>query len=115
MKSPINLQEITGQESGIILYDDKNVAVVNWSHGEGIPHWLAPLHDPIYMPTEEEIEDCGIAGDILEELPVDMEIIYDRNGDLQDLIDARKIGEPTVGHVYQIGVHYRVIAPEVWA
>lgn len=115
MKTRINLRDITGQESGIIVYDDNNVAVVNWSHGEGIPHWLVPLHDPIYMPTEEEIEDCGLVGDILDELPGDMEIISDRNGDIQDLIHAREIGGPTGGHVYQIGKEYRVISPEDWA
>jgi hypothetical protein len=32
-----NLQELTGNESGAILYDDAEVIILNWSSVEGLP------------------------------------------------------------------------------
>ena len=113
-KQSIILKELTGQESGIIIYDDNSVAVVNWNYGEGIPHWLVPLHDPIYMSSKEAVEDCGRVDDVLSEIPDDGEVIYDRNDDIKSLIDDHNSEKYTAGHVYQIGEHYRVIAPVGW-
>jgi hypothetical protein len=41
--APTNLQEITGTESGAIQYQDGNIWIGNWSHEDGIPHYLAPI------------------------------------------------------------------------
>jgi len=41
MKTYANLQELSGYESGLIDYGDGELAILNWSHVQGIPRELA--------------------------------------------------------------------------
>ena len=97
-----NLQELTGQESGIIIYDGKGI-LCNWSSINGFPH----------------IFTTGLIG-FGEEIPeVEGEHYDDLSGLLEDVnieIRAHYTDEelPKSGTVYQIG-DITVIAPDGWA
>ena len=97
-----NLQELTGQESGIIIYDGKGI-LCNWSSINGFPR----------------ISACGLVG-LGEEIP---EVAGEHMDNLSDLLEnvnieihAHYIDEelPKSGTVYQINDEITVIAPDGW-
>lgn len=94
-----NLMEITGQESGIVVYDDK-VIVTNWaSYESGLP-MMSPFNTVMEWPAEElEVKEEYSVDDIRKALPgkivvagmedgkkmlevEDMEILADDHGDI---------------------------------
>ena len=96
-----NLQELTGQESGIVIYDGKGI-LCNWSSINGFPR----------------ISACGLVG-LGEEIP---EVAGDHM-DISSLLEGVNIEIhahytdeelPKFGTVYQIG-DITVIAPDDWA
>ncbi len=49
----LSLSEITGQESGIIIYRESGeAAVLNWTSLQGLPRWLGPLPQPISLGAD---------------------------------------------------------------
>lgn len=97
-----NLQELTGQESGIVIYGDE-VIVANWSSITGLPRmapgnmgiigWpdeitvvkkydVADIRD-ILPGTIVEVEDDDEDGIVIE--AEDMDIVEDYNGDIPAL------------------------------
>lgn len=95
----MNLMEITGQESGIVIYDDK-VIVANWSsYHTGLPV-MSPWNMVMEWPVEGlEVTEEYYVNDIREALPgkiaavgmedgkrlievEDMEILADDHGDI---------------------------------
>ena len=95
----MNLMEITGQESGIVVYDDK-VIVANWSsYHSGLPI-MSPWNTVMEWPTEGlEVTEEYYTEDIREILPgkivivgeedgkplievEDMEVLADEHGDI---------------------------------
>ena len=97
-----NLQELTGQESGIVIYDGKDGILCNWSSINGFPR----------------ISATGLIG-LGEEIP---EVEGEHYDDLSGLLEGVNIEIyayytddelPKSGTVYQIG-DITVIAPDGW-
>lgn len=112
MKTAKNLYELTGQESGITIYDDGRVIVCNWAascQNGGLPH-IAPTGKIIGWPPEElEVEEEWTSDDIRGEL-LGKEVVYDISGDVDEIFDA---DAPTAGRCYKIG-GATVISPDGW-
>lgn len=112
------LQELTGQESGIVIYDSGEVIVCNWSgFGETeLPKVFAgicvngwPDDDDIFEnASSEETEDfrpllCG------------KEVIWDENGDLKSIADGTYCWEDDFrAAVWTLTDGTVVIAPKLW-
>lgn len=99
-----SLQDLTGQESGIVVYDDNAIIVCNWCGFGGLPR-VAPWGtniigwpDEIIVEKKYTVDDVRdvLPGKIVEVEPEDdeegivieaegMEIVYDRNGDIPTL------------------------------
>jgi hypothetical protein len=132
-----NLNELTSQESGIVVYGEGGVIVTNWAElGDDALPALDPTgnfilgwpHDDLDVESSHEVED------VREELPgtvwvkdidegtldTDMDIIYDKFGDLPALwgfdtgCGAEVVGGPTPGVVYVLSDGTKVIAPDGW-
>lgn len=101
-----SLEEITGQESGIVLYDDGSMLICNWAGG-GLPK-VSPLGGLIGLGDDlepegdpEHIPDIGAWLD-----GRDHDLMYDANDDYDSLWG-------TSGTLYRVsGV--TVIAPDGW-
>lgn len=123
-----SLQELTGQESGIIVYgvtslggsmDGAEAIIGNWSSIDGLPRLdplgitLIGLHETFTATESPWLQDIG-AWLAMEngKLPGGINLIYDRNDDLKDLP-----GTPGgMWNIYQSGEEIAtVIAPEGWA
>mgnify|MGYP000911695448 CR=1 FL=1 len=95
----MNLMEITGQESGIVIYDDK-VIVANWSsYHSGLPI-MSPWNEVMEWPSDGlEVTKEYHVDDVREALPgkivvvgeedgktlievEDMEVLADEHGDI---------------------------------
>ena|SRR5690606_25178155 len=96
-----NLQELTGQESGIIIYDGKGI-LCNWSSINGFPRifafGLVGLGEEIPEVTGEHMDISSL----LEDVNIEIHAHYTD----EEL--------PKFGTVYQIG-DITVIAPDDWA
>lgn len=132
----MTLMDLTGQESGIIVYEGNAVAVVNWqSMGENQFPMFGPLAGMMLgWPESEDVFD-GVetehVQDIRDVIPgkvwltgetdgdgnrvadTDLDIVHDANADLARLflVDT----EPTAGTVYTLADGRCVIAPDGWA
>lgn len=104
-----NLHELTGQESGVIIYGQK-FAICNWSHDSGIPYvGPSPIDGMVGTPikiewnkrSSKKIKDIGA---YIE----DLRCVYDANDDLDGLS-----GYP--GYLFCVNNgDYEVIAPADW-
>ncbi len=142
MDKKTTLYDITGQESGIVVYDDNEVIVCNWaqesSYG-GLPR-LGPAGGIIVWPGELKVTAKWTVEDVRDALPgkliVDgetygyegMDVLYDLNGDIpalwgyqadtpnaaDPLTDKNGNLLPTPGTVYVINDNIIVIAPDDW-
>jgi len=99
-----DLQELTRQESGIILFDNGEAIACNWSGISGIPR-LSPLGDTV----------MGLG----EQIPI-MEPEHTEN--MAEMLEGARFiyanGEevPTEGKVYRLdGLGLTVFAPYDWA
>ena len=98
-----NLHHDTGNESGIIVYEDNAVGVFNWAalgcEDNCLP-MLSPFGTPINWPAaaddNDEIVHIGFVDDVREYLPgtvfledrklyTDMDIVYDEFDDIPAL------------------------------
>jgi hypothetical protein len=96
-----NLQELTGQESGIVIYNEKDGILCNWSSINGFPRIFATglIGFGEEIP-EVEGEHMDISG-LLENINIEIHAHYTD----EEL--------PKFGTVYQIG-DITVIAPDGW-
>src|SRR5690554_1868322 len=98
-----NLQELTGQESGIVIYNEKDGILCNWANINGFPRIFATG----LIGFGEEIPEVeGKLMDIsrlLENVSIDVRAHY----------TAEEL--PKSGTVYQINDEITVIAPDGWA
>ena len=103
-----NLQDLTGQESGVVIYGNGEAIICNWTGFRGLPRvfvtGLIGLGEDI-PEVEPEIADSATIADHLH----DARVIYDNNGDLSDL-QAGKFS----GRIYNLD-NVVVIAPDEWA
>jgi hypothetical protein len=104
----MNLQELTGKESGIVVYAPEGqraeAIVCNWSSVNGLPR-LDPMGTGILGLGEDipevEGEDCDDIGSLLE----DVSIIYANGEDM-----------PTCGEIYRLpDFDATILVPEDWA
>lgn len=98
-----DLQELTGQESGIVIFEDKEAILCNWSSIKGIPRMFA---GSVIGMNEEIPEIQGEHADDQESLLDGIDInIYAEYND-EEL--------PKSGTVYRISDDITVIAPDGW-
>jgi len=101
----MRLQNLTGQESGVVVYPDGNSAIVcNWSGQEGLPSVFAGQLIWIFMSTDAadlDLKPEYVAS--IAEICGDCEILYNANGD--ELVGP--------GRVYRLE-HVIIIAPDDW-
>lgn len=139
-----NLYDLTGQESGIVVYQGEAVIVCNWANV--CPNGGLPAGGPINgmlicWPGEIKVLDSHSVDDIRDELPgtielvegeekvveaVGMDIVSDENGDIcalwgYNLCDMSEIYRnddgsirPTPGRVYELENDVKIIVPEGW-
>jgi hypothetical protein len=110
MKRLKSLREIAeGQESGIIIYDDTEALVVNWStYGPGeLPRlisWSGLIatkpERPWHITRKTRIPD-------IKALLDGVDIVYDANDDLSD-------PDPIPGWVYETNIGATIIIPDGW-
>ena len=106
----IDLSEITGQESGIVVYPDGNTIICNWSHDTGFPRvWTTGLI--FNNDLEFELINTKEVKNISEYIGDNL--IYDTNGDADTI-------EGTTGTIYTFrdindSDEITVIAPNDWA
>jgi len=97
-----NLQELTGQESGIVIYGGKDGILCNWSSIQGLPrivvNGLVGLGEEIPEVEGEHYDDLS---GLLEGVNIEIHAHY-----TDDEL-------PKSGTVYQIG-DITVIAPDGW-
>ncbi len=113
----MTLYELTGQESGILVFECSNIIVAHWmsANDDSIP-MLSPFgNDLINFPVKEGTIEAarGTAqeiNDVRDEF-VDGTVLYDYNNDVQTLVES---DEPTGGVVYTLGNGVKVIAPDGW-
>ncbi len=104
------LEELTGQESGIVVYDGSSVIICNWSGHAGLPRLFAT--GLVYMPEDIESPHERRSEDITECLPdtEDIDLVYDRNGDIDEVFEDRP-----KGRCYEIPEkNVLIIAPDGW-
>jgi hypothetical protein len=82
-----SLFQMTGQESGIVIYDNEAI-ICNWSSNDGLPR-IGPFGGLIDWPMEPETileaqED--LTDPELGALVAGLEVIYDENGDADKCI-----------------------------
>ena len=99
-----NLQELTGRESGIVVYGDKGL-LCNWASFEGLPRPFATgligMGEKIPEAAGERIEDLNVLLD-----GVDVESAYEIVA--EDHVLA-------AGVVYRISDEVMVVVPDGWA
>lgn len=91
MKRYKTLEEMTEQESGVIVYGDSDVIICNWAtegRNGGFPRLLSCFL--IAMPDEEINLIRKEKGKVLDFLKNGLEFIYDANNDAQELIDSNR-------------------------
>ncbi len=105
----LNIEEMTGRESGIIIYDDYGVIICNWSGRTGLPRMF--VHSPIFMGEEiSELPEAVRAENVADILPEEIDLIYDINGDMDQILK-----DMPGGWVYQIPEkEICIIVPDEW-
>lgn len=90
----MNLMELTGQESGIIIRNEQ-IMVVNWGSNEGLPY-LAPWgNDVVYLYDVIDLdEDLGEVDDIRLFLPGQISIDVDDSNVEVGLKNAEIVYDP---------------------
>ena len=113
----INLHDLTGQESGIILVDTGaghvNV-VANWGDKDGLPYFmqnLAEMGEPFPFVFFNE-EDVHVENIYIHDGKLNDEISHDGFEDWNPLNDNLDSDEPCT--VYPLSNNWTVIAPKNW-
>ena len=129
----MTLIELTGHESGIIIYGDDAVGVFNWGRcGDNQLPLLSPFGLPMPWPDAgdvfDDVEEAHVK-DIRDELPgsiwmehgedgdeavTDMDVVYDEDDDLARLFLDELDADEYAGTVYTLTDGRKVIAPDMW-
>lgn len=113
----INLHDITGQESGVILVDTgagcQNV-VANWGDRDGLPYFM-----PYYAATNDpfpflfmDVADIHVDRPLVHKGRLRDEVAHDGFDDWNPLNDDLESDEPCT--VYPLSNGWTVVAPENW-
>ena len=102
------LQDITGQGSGIVLYDGGDMLICNWANINGLPRLdpigFAPLGLGDDLTADDDPQDIPDIGAWLDDR--NHNLIYDINDDYPQLHGQR-------GTLYNVS-GAQVIAPDRW-
>ena len=84
----IDLMDVTGQESGIIVYANGDTVICNWaSEGAGLPRLFANLF-LLALPEDGEIVESGETSELSTLEPERWNIIHDVNNDAPRLAET---------------------------
>jgi hypothetical protein len=100
----LNLFELTGQESGVVVYENGNTIICNWSNFDGLPHLLVPIGLFGFECDDITVEDIGKTENAIEYLE---KVIYDKNEDVYSLENHPAI-------VWKLSNGTIILAPEGW-
>ena len=112
--APLTLQDLTGQESGIVIYDSGETIVCNWSSFDSyeLPKLVAGLFVTGWEAGDDIFDEATVrfVDDFAEALAErdDLELLYDANGDMANE-ESR-----CAAAVYTLKDGTTVIAPEQW-
>lgn len=111
----INLHDLTGQESGIILVetdDGRHMNMVaNWGAKDGLPYLFEPMLEPfsfLFLPSE----DVHVETERIHSGALNNEIAHDGLEDWNPLDDDLDSDEPC--EVYPLSNGWIVVAPKEW-
>ena len=111
----INLHDLTGQESGIILVetdDGRHMNMVaNWGAKDGLPYLFEPMLEPfsfLFLPSE----DVHVETERIHSGALNDEIAHDGLEDWKPLDDDLDSDEPC--EVYPLSNGWIVVAPKEW-
>ncbi len=125
----MTLYEMTGHESGIIVFPGDEVMVVNWMNCED---GCLPVLDPMGITTFDMFEyDASLEEDVTEEafdnalelLPYELDkeegeihidLMLDQNGDISRLFEMDAKGEKSSGTVYTLSDGTKILAIDDW-
>lgn len=129
----MTLEELTGHESGIVIYGDNSVGVCNWCDcGDNQFPLLSPLRLPMPWPEDYDVFDGAensYCKDIRDELPgsiwiehgedgdvvaTDMDVVYDWNCDLARLFLSKLDESEYEGYIFTLRDGRKVIVPTAW-
>ncbi len=116
----MTLKELTGQHNGIVVNNGHEVIACDWSDARenSMPKVMTCFNRDIilWFPQNDEYFNCKgkYVDDVRKAMPdaENMEIVYDCNGDIDDLFSSES--DPTPGFVYDLSDEDRIIAPEGW-
>lgn len=113
----INLHDITGQESGVILVDTgagRQNVVANWGDRDGLPYFM-----PYYAATNDpfpflfmDVADIHVDRPLVHKGRLRDEVAHDGFDDWNPWGDDLDSDEPCV--VYPLTNGWTVVAPENW-
>lgn len=83
-----DLRDLTGQESGIILYENGNAIIANWASFSGLPRAFAG--GLIDTEAGTALGEMGYGNDISQYAPENWNVVYDENGDYPEAVNAIK-------------------------
>lgn len=103
----MRLRDITGQESGIIVYKDGTAIVANWGAEEGLPK-IAYDGALVYTPTEAKQTNFRDTINISQWMDIStLVVIHDANNDLP-------LDKDTYGTITTLTDGTVVLAPDQW-
>lgn len=108
-----NLRELTGQDSGIVIYPNGDTVICNWEGLDGLPRLFAgmliglgePIAEPEWIENVDQMELKKILNDKTRS-------IFDQNGDLEGIISGENIGDYNA--CYTLPDETKIIAPTEW-
>lgn len=112
----INLHDITGQESGIILVEmdergRRMNMVANWGDKDRLPYLVGPMIEPssfVFL----QLEDVHVETERIHSGTLNDEIAHDGLEDWNPLNDDLESDEPCT--VYPLSNGWIVVAPKNW-
>lgn len=112
----INLHDITGQESGIILVEmdergRRMNMVANWGDKDGLPYLVEPMFEPFSFVFLQP-EDVHVETERIHSGTLNDEIAHDGLEDWNPLDDDLESDEPC--DVYPLSNGWIVVAPKNW-
>lgn len=111
----INLHDLTGQESGIILVETNDGRhmnmVANWGDKDGLPYLFEPMLEPFSF-VFLQLEDVHVETERIHSGTLEDEIAHDGLEDWNPLDDDFGSDEPCT--VYPLTNGWTVLAPENW-
>lgn len=102
----MDLKQLTGQESGIIIYGNNYITVANWSSLDGLPVIYPTGLIGSMSSTPVDAVNVSHVNDVAALLPESYETLHDPYGDLDRLSGP--------GTAYTIRDEIMIIAPEGW-